>query len=187
MLQDSGYHTISPEQLYQYMVSDSALPSRPVIISFDDGHEPQILIAKPVLESHGFRAVFFIMTVCIDKKGFLSRPQIKKLSDDGHAIGGHTWDHSSIARPRQDQWEKQNDQSKLELEKITGRPIESFAFPYGVWNEKAIHEIEKRGTRIAFQLTDKQSEVEPLYTVRRMMVSGLWTGPQLQKKIPGTF
>ena len=62
-LHDSGYHTISTVQLYQYLSADSALPSKTVIISFDDAHEQQFSIAKSILENYGFRGLFFVMTV----------------------------------------------------------------------------------------------------------------------------
>ena len=36
MLHDSGYHTILPDQLYAYLTKGTALPSRPVMLTFDD-------------------------------------------------------------------------------------------------------------------------------------------------------
>ena len=36
MLADSGYHTITPDQLYAYLISGTRLPVKPIILSFDD-------------------------------------------------------------------------------------------------------------------------------------------------------
>jgi hypothetical protein len=36
MLADSGYHTISPDQLYSYLISGTRLPVKPILLSFDD-------------------------------------------------------------------------------------------------------------------------------------------------------
>src|SRR5450755_60971 len=38
-LKDSGYETILPDQLYEYLVHDGLLPSKPVILTFDDTDE----------------------------------------------------------------------------------------------------------------------------------------------------
>src|SRR3954471_22777976 len=35
-LADSGFHSITPDQLYKYLVYGAALPSKPVMLTFDD-------------------------------------------------------------------------------------------------------------------------------------------------------
>jgi peptidoglycan/xylan/chitin deacetylase (PgdA/CDA1 family) len=186
-LHDSGYHTISPEQLVQHFTIDYALPSKPVIISFDDTHEEHYSIAKPILEKYGFRGVFFIMTVCINKPNYLTAAQIKELAQSGHTIGGHTWNHPMLTSLAGNAWDQQIDKPDLDLEKITGKPVKFFAYPNGVWNENAIAELKKRKIKAAFQLMGKESEKEPLFTIRRVMVSGLWTPKDMKKQITRIF
>src|SRR5450631_3054997 len=67
MLADSGYHTILPDQLYAYLTTGAALPSRPIMLTFDDTDEDQFTEAFPDLKKHGFKAVFFIMTVSLGR------------------------------------------------------------------------------------------------------------------------
>ena len=81
----------------------------------------------------------------------------------------------------------QIDKPKLLLEKITGKPVIYFAYPYGTWSENAIHELDRRGIKAAYQLLDLQSNQEPLFTIRRLMVSGSWTPQQLQHKMKYFF
>lgn len=183
MLRDSGYHTILPEQLYQHLTKGTALPSRPILLSFDDTHEAHFSIAKPVMDRYGFKGVFFIMTVCIGKKNYMTSDQIKELSNSGHVIGCHTYDHPYVTTLKGNQWEKQIDKPKQTLERITGRRVEYFAYPSGVWNEIAIAELKARGIKAAFQLTGKQSKTDPLYTLERLMVSGQWSPVVLQRNI----
>lgn len=186
-LHDSGYHAILPEQLYQYLTLSTALPSRPIMISFDDTHEEDFSIAKPILEKYGFKGVFFIMTVCIDKRNYLTAEQIKKLSDQGHVIENHTWDHQRTTLLKGKAWTKEIDHPKAQLEKITGKHVEFFAYPYGIWNETSIAELKKRNIKAAFQLTGKLSHTDPLFTIRRMMVSGLSSPQELEKQMAKTF
>ena len=186
-LYDSGCHTILPDQLYQYLTAGTALPTKPILLSFDDTHEEHFSIAARILGRYGFKAVFFPMTVPIGKKGFMTTAQIKTLSDSGHSIGGHTWNHPDITTLKGKEWEQQIDKPKLLLERITGKAVNYFAYPYGVWNGSAIIELKKRGIKAAFQLTDKQSEKEPLFTIRRLMVSGNWSGTELQRHMKASF
>lgn len=186
-LYDSGFHTILPGQLYDHLTKGTPLPSKPVMLTFDDTHESHFSIAAPVLEKYGFRGVFFIMTVCIGKKNYLPERQIKMLAESGHAIECHTYDHPSVKNIAGEQWEQQLDKPKKRLEAITGRPVEHFAYPYGVWNAAAIIELKNRGIKSAYQLTGKHSTEAPLFTIERMLVQGIWTGKELIKHMAGKF
>ena len=187
MLSDSGYTTVLPDQLYRYIAEGKAVPAKSIMITFDDSHAEHFLTVAPILESFGYRGVFFVMTVTIGKKSYLTREQIKTLSDSGHVIGSHTWDHPNLKRLDEKQWEWQLGKPKATLEAITGRPVTYFAYPFGAWNDNAIRELKKRGIRAAFQLAGKQSDAEPLYTVRRMMVNGNWSASSLYKQIKVFF
>lgn len=184
---DSGYHSIVPDQLYEHLTKGTPLPSKPVMLTFDDTHEDHFSIAAAVLEKYRYKGVFFIMTVCIGKKNYLTSQQIKTLAERGHAIESHTYDHPSVKTIPANQWEQQVDKPKKTLEAITGKPVKYFAYPFGVWNEPAIIELKSRGIKAAFQLTGKKSPKEPLYTIKRMLVSGAWSGKELQKQMAGSF
>lgn len=186
-LYNNGYHTILPEQLYQYLTEGVPLPANPVIVTFDDSHEEHFSIAANVLEKYHYQGVFFIMTVCIGKKNYLTPQQIKSLSDSGHAIECHTYNHPAVTKISGEQWVTQIDKSIKTLESITGKPVEYFAWPFGAWNEPAIIELKKRGIKAAFQLAEKQSKNDPLYTIRRIIVPGYWSGQELLKQIAINF
>jgi peptidoglycan/xylan/chitin deacetylase (PgdA/CDA1 family) len=58
-------------------------------------------------------------------------------------------------------WDNQLVKPKATLETITGKPVEYFAYPFGLWNEAAIPELKKRGYKAAYQLSDKRDGNEP--------------------------
>src|ERR1700730_9910909 len=91
ILADSGYHTSLPDQLYDYLSPGLALPSKPVVLTFDDSEEEHYTIASTEMKKYGFKGVFFIMTVTMDRPGYLKKEQIRALSDEGHVIASHTW------------------------------------------------------------------------------------------------
>ena len=187
MLFDSGYHTILPDELYDHLTRGSGLPSKPIMLSFDDSHEEHFSIAAGQMKKYGFKGVFFVMTVAIDKPGYLSREEIKTLSDEGHTIACHTYDHPVLTKLKDDEWTKQIDESKKLLEQITGKPVYYFAYPYGAWNERVIQELKKRGIKEAFQLSEQQSLHDPLFTIRRIMVSDAWSTAKLEEEIHTAF
>ncbi|MGN6639327.1 MAG: polysaccharide deacetylase family protein [Mucilaginibacter sp.] len=187
MLADSGYHTILPDQLYNYLTKGTPLPNKPIMLTFDDTDLDQFEIARPEMKKYGFKGVFFIMTVSIGKKHYMSAAQIKQLSDEGNVIGSHTWNHSNFKKFQGKDWEIQLDKPTKKLEEITGKPIKYFAYPFGLWNEQNLPELHKRGFKIAFQLAEKRDANDPLMTVRRILDSGYWTTKTLSNSIRHSF
>ncbi|MES2418676.1 MAG: polysaccharide deacetylase family protein [Bacteroidota bacterium] len=191
MLADSGYHTILPDQLYAYLNTGAALPSKPIMLTFDDTDLDQFTIVNPTLKKLGYKAVYFIMTVSIGKKGkfvdYMSSEQIKQLADEGNVIGSHTYDHKNFKKYTGKDWEEQLDKPTKRLEEITGKKMTEFAYPFGLWNAEGIPELKKRGFKMAFQLSTKRDEKDPLFTIRRIIASGYWTPKTLSNSIKNSF
>ena len=187
MLADSGYHPILPDRLYEHYTTGRALPSKPVIITFDDNTLSQYTNALPILNKYGFKAVFFVMTVSINRPFYMSRDQLKALHDQGHVLGCHTWDHHDVRKYGDGDWKIQLDKPFATLQQITGEPVTYFAYPFGVWSQQAIDELQKRGIRMAFILHTPFDEKRPLFTQRRQLVVGSMSAATLAARIKKTF
>jgi hypothetical protein len=79
MLHDSGYHAILPDQLMGYLEHGKSLPSKPVMITFDDGDLSQYTDALPELDKAGYKAAFFIMTVSLNRPKYVTNAQVKRI------------------------------------------------------------------------------------------------------------
>jgi peptidoglycan/xylan/chitin deacetylase (PgdA/CDA1 family) len=200
ILADSGFKTITPAQYYDYLTRGTPLPEKPVMITYDDTDEEQFRIAKPEMDKYGFKGVYFIMTISIGRPRYMTKDQIKQLADEGHVIASHTWDHHRVDRYKQENeieergkkkivndWDQQLAGTKKKLEEITGKPVEYFAYPFGIWSRDGIPEIEKRGYKMAFQLSTARDSTQPLYTVRRMIVAPTWSAEGMLRVMKSTF
>lgn len=187
MLADSGYHTILPDQLYNYLAFNKPLPSKPIMLTFDDTDLDQYTIAWPEMKKYGFKGVFFIMTVSLGRPHYMSKEQVKELSDAGNVVASHTWDHHNFKKFQGKDWETQLDKPTKKLEEITGKDIKYFAYPFGLWNEQGLPELHKRGFLLAFQLAEKRDPNDPLMTVRRILDSGYWSTKTLSNSIRQSF
>lgn len=187
MLHDSGYTSILPDQLMDYLLRGKPLPPKPVMLTFDDADEDQYAVALPELNKYGFKGVFFIMTVVLNKPHYMSVEQVRQLAAQGNVIGSHTWDHHNVKKYSGKDWVIQLDKPLAELTRITGKPIKYFAYPFGLWNREAFPELKKRGFVSAFQLTARRDEQDPLYTVRRMIVPGTWSTPLMHASMKRIF
>jgi peptidoglycan/xylan/chitin deacetylase (PgdA/CDA1 family) len=186
-LRDKGYQTILPDQLYRYLVHGTALPEKPVLITFDDTREEQYRIGATEMKKQGFKGVFFIMTVSLNKPGYMTKEQIKNLSNDGNTVAAHTWDHHMVTKYTGDDWNTQLLKPKKKLEDITGKSVHYFAYPFGLWNKEAVSKLKNNGYQLAFILSTKSDPINPLFTIRRMIVAGGWSAPKMLKQMEATF
>ena len=187
MLADSGYHTISPDQLFAYMTTGTKLPSKPILLTFDDTDLDQFTIARPTLDKYGYKAMYFVMTVSLGRPHYMTKAMVKQLSDEGNIIGSHTWDHHNVKKYQGQDWVTQIDKPTKTLEDITGKKITYFAYPFGLWNTQAFPELKKRGFVAAFSLAEKRDQTDPLFTIRRIIASGYWTPRTLHNSIVQSF
>lgn len=190
MLKDSGYNSVLPDQVYNYLVYGDPLPEKPVMITFDDTDLDQYDIGNATLKKYGFKGVYFIMTVSIGKRGkvhYMDKDQIKELSDEGNTIGSHTYDHKNVKKYEGEDWVTQIEKPTKTLETITGKKIEHFAYPFGLWNKEAIPELKKRGMKTAYILSTSRDENDPLYTIRRIIASGYWSAKTLHNSMVNSF
>jgi peptidoglycan/xylan/chitin deacetylase (PgdA/CDA1 family) len=188
MLADSGYHTILPDELLEHLSMGKPLPSKPIMLTFDDTNADQFTAARPILLKYHFKAIYFIITGKIGShKWFMNSQQIKQLSDEGNVIGCHTLSHTDFKRLRGTDWQTEIGDSKKQLEEITGRPVSYFAFPFGYWNRTGLLALHKFGFKAAFQLDDGLDKQDPLMTIRRLIVPGYWNTKTLLHHLPDTL
>ena len=186
-LSDSGYHSILPDQLLDHLEYGDPLPEKPVMITFDDGSIGQYDVGVPTLESHGFRGVFFIMTIATGRKGYMSATQLREMSDRGHLIASHTWDHHSVLEYDSAAWKVQLSGSVQTLEGITGKPVRYFAYPFGLWSPVSFPYLRASGMRGAFILATKRDSTDPLMTLRRINVPGYWNEKTMLQNLKRSF
>jgi len=138
------YTPITVTRLAQAL-ADPSLPltERSVLVAFDDGLADFFTDALPVLQRYGFPATLYIVTGFVNdtsrrfsadaggEQPMLSWTQISEISASGVECGAHSHTHPQldIVSPAR-AWDEIT-RSKMELEQHLGRPIETFAYPYG--------------------------------------------------------
>jgi len=98
MLKVAGFHTVSIAQYARFQDGDTTgLPTRPILITFDDGRLDSFRGADRVLAEYGFRATMFVITgQIIDRNpSYLSWAELHRMISSGrwdvqpHAYRGH--------------------------------------------------------------------------------------------------
>jgi peptidoglycan/xylan/chitin deacetylase (PgdA/CDA1 family) len=99
----------------------------------------------------GLTASFFITTAHIDQKvDFVTRKQIRRMSENGMSIGSHTHNHKFLDELSPGEIFEELRQSKTCLEDIIGREISFLSCPGGRYNSAVIDIAANIGYRGVF-------------------------------------
>ncbi len=169
-LSDNGYHTISPDELYDSLAGTGELPENPVLITFDDGYEDNYTNAYPILKKYGFKATIFVITSFLGKdKNYMTWDQARELDANGISIESHTVDHKSMTDLTDEQLRMELVESKKKAEKELGHPVEYMAYPTGTYNLHIAEMVKEAGYKAAFTIkygnVDKASNIYALERV----------------------
>ena len=96
-LANHGFHVISLHQAVTAIKNHSGLPTRPIVLTFDDGYADFFTTAVPILQSHGFTATSFVISGRMGRAGFMTPSQVVAADAMGFTIGAHTVDHVALA------------------------------------------------------------------------------------------
>jgi len=175
-LQDNGYDTITFAELLGAFTGDVSLPSKPVIITFDDGWDDIYHIAYPILQERDMSATFFISTNWVENlEGVVSWAQIEEMANGGMEFGSHSVTHPYLTTSEPDWMEFELEESKAALEEHTGQTITALAYPFGLYDDTVLAAVREAGYEAACTIEqDTMVYAGQLLTLPRMWVYG-WT------------
>jgi peptidoglycan/xylan/chitin deacetylase (PgdA/CDA1 family) len=133
-----------------------------VAITFDDGYRGWVDNVFPILRGLGVTATFFVSSGFVRLRdveecdflrtnltsnqkttGCLTDKELRKLSEEGFSIGGHTCNHVNIAALNDiNELHREIQDDKKELEKITGTKVEYFAYPFGFYRNLRMNLVQ---------------------------------------------
>lgn len=143
-LSEQGYTAITVSQFaYLCAHEEDSLPTKPVVITFDDAFLDFYTAALPILQRYGFSATLYVPTAYVggtsrwmEHEGEGARPilsweQLREVRDNGIECGAHSLSHPQLDLLPLAQAKKEITQSKHILEEHLGETVSSFAYPYG--------------------------------------------------------
>ena len=134
-LQEYGYTSITPEDLYEFIVNGRELPEKPVLITFDDGYKDNYTNAYPIMKKYGFKGTIFVVTGFLGVyDNYLTWEQAKELTDNGFSIESHTHNHKSMTEASDDDISKELAKSRDTIKEKLGVEADFIAYPTGTYN-----------------------------------------------------
>ena len=118
-----------------------------VVLTFDDGRLSDYDVGFPLLLAMGVKAEFFVNTVTVGRRGFLSWDQIVEMQRAGMSFQSHGHHHVDLTRLSTRELLRQLQGSKTTLEDRLGSPVEFLAAPYGYLSAQVLETAGRVGYR----------------------------------------
>jgi peptidoglycan/xylan/chitin deacetylase (PgdA/CDA1 family) len=172
---ENGYQPATLTDLIMHLQVGQPLPSKPVVITFDDGFKDQYTNAYPLLKRYGFRATFFIITCFLDESQdeYMSWAEVELLHADGMEIGSHSYTHPTLRGKSYDYIVWQVLGSKEAIEARTREPVRFFSYPSGQYDQQVIDVLRSAGHwgAVTVEPGSLHSSQKP-FELRRIRVRG---------------
>jgi len=140
-----GYHVISLDEMMAGIRSNS-LPSKPVVLTFDDGYRDFYENVFPILREKSIRATVFAISQFVGGPRYVEWWQIREMVGSNLVlVGDHTLNHPSVLKLSVDEERNQIVSARKILEENTGQKVEFFAYPYGSYNSAAEQILKENG------------------------------------------
>lgn len=177
-----GYIAITPDDWAAWVRSGTDIPDRSVILTFDDAYADLVEHALPVLERRSYPATVFVSTGLVGKTiqcspkapgatlPIMSAEDIRKWTSRGVLFGAHSRSHVDLTSLDSQTAASEIRDCKSDLESMTGRPVTSFAYPYGKRNDE-VESFVRDTYSTAFGIDEGINDSStPLSNLRRTMV-----------------
>lgn len=109
-----------------------------VALTFDDGPHPEYTEKLlDALKKRGVTATFFVT----GEHAELHPDIIKRMHDEGHLIGNHTYSHIQLTSSNRKKFQDELVKTNEILRGITGDEVQYVRPPYGSWDKKFENEL----------------------------------------------
>jgi peptidoglycan/xylan/chitin deacetylase (PgdA/CDA1 family) len=167
LLYQWGYRTISVELLAKAIHEGAELPTKPVLLTFDDGSETIYTTALPIMQKYGFTGTAYIIYNYLWLPNYMDTDQVRALYAAGWEIGSHGTSHTDLpTHPGRQQNEIVGSRKKLQHQLDV--PVLSFSYPFGTYDKDSLHYVHYAGYIAAMGLGEEtvQSDKNLFYLYR---------------------
>lgn len=157
-LLENGYTVISMKDLANAYSGKTDLPSKPIIITFDDGYYSNYEYIYPILKKYNVKASIFIVTNKIGQEidgiKYLSWDNCLEMQNSGLVeIFSHSTKHVFYDKlPVRELRDDVTKSYKLIEQHLGKQDLKVFAYPYGAYTNETVRTLKNNG--IDFQVYD---------------------------------
>jgi peptidoglycan/xylan/chitin deacetylase (PgdA/CDA1 family) len=145
-LAKDGFHAVTMDQVLAVWKNGASLPSKPIVLSFDNGYQSQYTNALPVLRGVGWVGVENIqLTGLPPSQGGMSEAQVRGLVSAGWEIDTQGFSHADLITLGPTALHYQVAVARREVQRRYHVGVNWFCYPSGHYNATVIAEVKVAG------------------------------------------
>lgn len=157
-LHDAGWHTITAAELGRALEIDLQPPPKTFVITIDDGYVDGYTEAFPILKENGFVASYYLPTGRIGWTRILTARQVSEMAAAGMEMADHSVSHIDLTS-----LSIENARAEIigpidYLDALIGIRPTTFAYPFGMYNDDLMKELDAAGFSLGFTTTNSCRE-----------------------------
>jgi peptidoglycan/xylan/chitin deacetylase (PgdA/CDA1 family) len=182
-----GFTSLTVTELAGHLRAGGAgMPSRPVVITFDDGWA-DFAGAAEALAQRELLATLYVTTGWLDRPGFLSAAQLPSLPSLGVEIGAHSHTHPQLDTLRARRLRQEITEPRRRLEEVLQRAVPSFAYPHGYSSVQVRRTVREAGYTSAAAVKNALSSAgDDVFDLARLTVLPTTSDEDLDRWLAGT-
>ncbi|MDR2833533.1 MAG: polysaccharide deacetylase family protein [Streptococcaceae bacterium] len=138
-LKEAGFYTLTPEEAYKVLTTNSKPAPKVVWITFDDGYRDFYENVFPILQKYQMKATNFAITSTTQAPHHLSLEQMKEMKASNLvSIQSHTVSHLDLSTLTNEQQLSELKDSKEFLDTNLGQNTIALCFPAGRFNDDTL-------------------------------------------------
>ncbi len=170
-LASHGYHAVTLQRVYDAWRGTAKLPSRPVVLSFDDGYLSQVRSALPVLKARHWPGVLNLEVRNLEPVWGIRPPGIRKLLAAGWELDAHTLTHPDLTTVDAARLRDEVAGSRDALRKRFHVPVNFFCYPAGRYDATVVAAVQAAGYLGATTTRYGLARPDELFTLARVRVN----------------
>ena len=173
-LTDNNFNVLPLDYIVDTIINDGKLPEKTIGLSVDDADISFLEVAWPRLKALNFPVTLFINTqiTSSNSKKYLNWEDIRKLHDEGVAIGAHSHTHDHLTNKSIEELKNEIETSNKIFLKELGKIPSLFAYPYGETDERLFSLLKDYKYKVAFgQHSGVINETSNMYFLPRFSLN----------------
>ena len=167
-----GYRAVTLQQVFDSWRGARTLPSRPIVLSFDDGYLSDVTNALPVLRARHWPGVLNLEVANLRPVWGIRPPGVRKLLAAGWELDAHTLTHPDLTTLDADRLREEVAGSREAIRTRFHVPVNFFCYPAGRYNDAVIAAVQQAGYLGATTTRYGLARPSELYTLARVRVNG---------------
>jgi peptidoglycan/xylan/chitin deacetylase (PgdA/CDA1 family) len=172
-LQRSHYTPVTLQRVYDAWYGRRYLPSRPIVISFDDGYTDQIRNAGRLLRRYRWPAeldlifdMLYLDSHAPDNR--VTSKMVRRLLTQGWELSSHSVSHRDLTALSTRDLRHELEYSRKRLKQIFRVPVDFFCYPGGIYDRRVERATRRAGYLAATGTDYAAATPDDLYALPRI-------------------